>query len=247
MFRTYNCWCILFAATLLPLITSATILYESHFTDDLDDWQPLDPWLQSSVDGMNPGDNYLRMPVGMTSGNKGSKLIAFNPNAPWTGDLLAAGVIGLRLDFANWSEDDDANVRIVFGNRASPQQTGGTWWISSEPVVRPLETGWTNTYLPINSDNMVRVGNLSGELGIDTFEETLQDVQGFRILSSVLGQAAIGDAFIGVVGMDNIQLIGVPEPRLSAFLGGSAVFAVTLLRRRRQASKKGALRMDSLV
>ena len=233
MFRIYNCWCSLLAATLLPLVTSATILYESHFTDDLDDWHPLNPWQHDSVDGISPGNSYLRMPVGMTNGNKGSKLIAFNPNAPWTGDLLAAGVSGLRLDFANWSQDDDAHLRIVFGNSASPQQTGGTWWISSVPIVRPIETGWTETYLPINSNSMVRVGNLSGELGIDTFEETLQDVQGFRILSSVLGQAAIGDTFVGVVGMDNIQLIGVPESRLSAFLAGSAVLAITLLRRRR--------------
>ena len=70
----------------------------------------------------------------------------------------------------------------------------------------------------INESSMQRVGNLTGELGLDTFEDTLSDINGFRILSSTLGYGAIGDEFYGVVGMDNIQLITIPEPSFIASL-----------------------------
>ena len=55
-----------------------------------------------------------------------------------------------------------------------------------------------------------------GELGLDTFDEPLSDINGFRILSSNLGYGAIGDEFYGIVGMDNIQLITIPEPSFIA-------------------------------
>ena len=37
----------------------------SHFTNDLDGWEPLNPWLRSSVDGLTEGNFYMRMPVGI--------------------------------------------------------------------------------------------------------------------------------------------------------------------------------------
>ena len=61
----------LFFATTTDALTS-------DFSDDLDGWEPLNPWLRSSVNGMSEGDFYMRMPVGINPGNKGSKLIAFN-------------------------------------------------------------------------------------------------------------------------------------------------------------------------
>ena len=63
----------------------------SDFSDDLDGWEPLNPWLRSSVDGISEGDFYMRMPVGINPGNKGSKLIAFNPTNEWTGDFVEKG------------------------------------------------------------------------------------------------------------------------------------------------------------
>ncbi len=200
------------------------VIHENSFVNDLEGWQPLNPWQHSTEDAISPGNGYLRMPVGINPGNKGSKLIAFNPDSPWTGDLLASGVTALRFDFANWSSYDDANLRVVFGNRASPQQTGGTWWTSKAPVLRPLNSDWSQVTLNITEESMQRVANLSGELGLDSFEDTLADVRGFRILSSALGHAAVGDAHIGVVGVDNIQLIGIPEYKhTSIFVGIGAL------------------------
>jgi hypothetical protein len=79
---------------------------------------------------------------------------------------------------------------------------------------------------------MHRVGDLSGGIGTDTFAATLADIKGFRIFSSTLGYSAIGDEFYGVVGMDNIQLIGIPEPRAYTLALGIVCGLLVLHRRR---------------
>ena len=203
---------------LSSFFATTTNALTSDFSDDLDGWEPLNPWLRSSVDGLSEGDFYMRMPVGINPGNKGSKLISFNPTNTWTGDFVSKGVTGVSLNFANWSESDPVYLRIAISNLANPQQSGGTWWASSTPVFFAPESGWGYASFKINESSMQRVGNLTGELGVDTFEDTLSDINGFRILSSTLGYGAIGDEFYGVVGMDNIQLITIPEPSFIASL-----------------------------
>ena len=76
---------------------------------------------------------------------------------------------------------------------------------------------------------MHRVGNLGGTIGLDTFEDTLSNINGLRILSSTLGFAAIGDEFYGVVGMDNIQLISAfLEPSQIALIIGLMIGLIPL-------------------
>ena len=212
----------------LFVATGNTII--SDFSYDLEGWEPLNPWLRSSVDGLSEGDFYMRMPVGINAGNKGSKLIAFNPTNDWTGNFMEKGVIGVSLNFANWSESDPVYLRIAISNLANPQQSGGTWWASSIPIYFAPQSGWGSASFQINESSMQRVGNLTGELGLDTFEDTMSDIKGFRVLSSTLGYGAIGDEFYGVVGIDNIQLVTIPEPSfISLFL---AIFLITYVFRR---------------
>jgi hypothetical protein len=202
----------------------------SDFSNDLEGWEPLNPWLRSSVNGMSEGDFYMRMPVGINPGNRGSKLIAFNPTDAWTGDFVAKGVTGVSLNFSNFSESDPVYLRIAISNLASPQQSGGTWWVTDAYEFFAPESGWGNVSFQINESSMHRVGNLSGELGLDTFEETMSNINGFRILSSTLGYAAIGDEFYGVVGMDDIQLVTIPEPSFISLL--LAIFSFTFFYQR---------------
>ena len=202
----------------------------STFSNDLQGWEPLNPWHRSSLDGLSEGDFYMRMPVGINPGNKGSKLIAFNPTNDWTGNFLEKGVIGVSLNFVNWSQSDPVYLRIAISNMANPQQSGGTWWASSTPIYFAPESGWGSASFQINESGMHRVGNLEGELGLDTFEDTVRDINGFRILSSTLGYGAIGDSFYGVVGMDNIQLITIPEPGFTSLV--LAIFLLTYISRR---------------
>ena len=199
-------WGIILCGQSVPLVTSV-------FSNDTEaeGWQG--GWRTvSTIDGISEGDWYMRLPVGINPGNRGSKLISHNPTAAWTGNFISKGVTGISLDFANWSESDPAYLRIAISNMANAQQSGGTWWVSNVPIYFAPESGWGAASFLIDSDNMHRVGNLTGDLGTDTFNETLADIKGFRILSSTLGLAAIGDEFYGYVGMDNIQLTAIPEP-----------------------------------
>ena len=226
-FARYRISFFIFGFTLLLLKGHSHI---SNFSNDLDGWEPLNPWLRSSIDGMSQGDFYMRMPVGISPGNKGSKLIAFNPTAVWTGDFISKGVTGVSFNFANWSQSDPAYLRIAISNLANPQQSGGTWWVSNTPAYFAPDSGWGTAIFEINESSMQRVGNLNGDLGLDTFDETLGNINGFRILSSTLGYAAIGDEFYGVVGIDNVQLISIPEPSYISLL--LAILSVTLFNKR---------------
>ena len=201
----------------------------SNFSSDTEGWEG--GWrIRSAIDAITVGDHYLRLPVGINPGNRGSKLITYNPTASWTGDFLTKAVTGVTLDFANWSESDPVYLRLAISNLANPQQSGGTWWTSSSPIYFAPNSGWGSASFQINESSMHRVASLTGELGLDTFNDTLSNINGFRILSSVLGYAAIGDEFYGVVGMDNIQLISIPEPSFISLL--LAIFFVTFFYKR---------------
>jgi hypothetical protein len=221
---------ILFSVFFSSVLVLTCNALTSDFSNDLEGWEPLNPWLRSSVNGMSEGDFYMRMPVGINPGNRGSKLIAFNPTDAWTGDFVAKGVTGVSLNFSNFSESDPVYLRIAISNLASPQQSGGTWWVTDAYEFFAPESGWGNASFQINESSMHRVGNLSGELGLDTFEETMSNINGFRILSSTLGYAAIGDEFYGVVGMDDIQLVTIPEPSFISLL--LAIFSLTFFYKR---------------
>lgn len=202
----------------------------STFTTDSDGWEG--GWSdRSTIDGISEGDWYMRFPVGINPGNRGSKLISYNPTEAWTGNFIDRGETGrlvtdVSLNFANWSESDPAYLRVAISNMANVQQSGGTWWVSNNPIYFAPESGWGTAIFQINESTMHRVGNLTGEIGIDTFEQTMSNINGFRIFSSTLGYAAIGDEFYGYVGMDNIQLISIPESSFTPLAFTMLIFSM---------------------
>lgn len=204
--------------------SGSSVFVISTFDAGSDGWQP---WDTSSAGGLSPGNPYLSVDAD-GSGVKG-KAITFNPTAEWTGNYLAAGITEVRLDIANMSEFDTVQLRVAVGNRASPMQSGGTWWVSLLPVTIPTSSGWSQASLSLKEADLVRVGNEMGELGTDTYAETFSDIRNIRILSANLPLGAIGDEFIGTVAMDNISLI-VPEPSTPLMFG--LCVGLGLLRRR---------------
>lgn len=203
----------------------------SDFSQDLEGWQGAF-YERSDVEGQTLGDYYLRKPVGILSDDRGNKVIARNTGSDWTGDFVARGIVELQLDFNNWSDSDPVYLRLGLSNVTNPQISTGTWWVSDTPVYFAPLSGWGSASFTISESAMHRVGDLSGGIGTDTFAATLADIKGFRIFSSTLGYSAIGDEFYGVVGMDNIQLIGIPEPSASTLALGIVCGLVVLHRRR---------------
>ncbi len=218
----------LLAITLLAPAHASTTLVTSTFTTGTDGWQP---WSTATAGALTPGNPYLSVEAD-GSGVKG-KLITFNPTAEWTGDYFSAGVTHIRLDVANMSATDELFLRVAIGNRASPMQAGGSWWLSKNPIFITTESAWSQVTLSIRESDLVRVGNENGELGTDSYQQTFSDVRNIRILSAVIPLGAIGDEFIGTVAMDNISLV-VPEPT-SALLLATAL-CLTLPRRKRPTS-----------
>jgi hypothetical protein len=197
----------------------------STFDSGSEGWQP---WATSDVNGLSPGNSYLNI----TADGEGvfGKMITFNINPEWTGDYYSAGVNGIWMDIANMSVSDTVYLRIALGNRASPQQTGGTWFISQSSIVIPTLSSWTNVFLPLMESDLTVVGNLSGEMGTDSYADTFSDIQNIRILSAAIPLGAIGDEFVGDVGIDNVAL--VPEPGVLSMVGAGLI-TLALCRRRR--------------
>jgi hypothetical protein len=202
------------------------IFATNTFDSGTEGWQP---WTTSTVNGLTPGNPYLR--IGADGSGVYGKMITFNPTAAWTGNYGAEGVIGIRMDIANMSDSDDVYLRIAIGNRASPQQSGGTWWISRTATFVPLGSAWTTVFLPFSESDMVVVGNIMGESDNESFIDTFADIRNIRILSAAIPIGATGDEFVGDVGIDNVAL--VPEPTTLPMIGTGVV--ILMLHRKRKA------------
>jgi hypothetical protein len=205
---------------------AAITLATSTFDSGSDGWMP---WTTSTVASPTPGNPYLNIAAD-GSGEKG-RLLTFNRSSSWVGDYLGSGVTHVELDVANMSIVDDLQLRVAIGNRSSPMVADGTWWVSNAAITRTTDTPWIRVSLSLLEADLHKVGNEMGQLGTDTYEQTFADIRAIRIMSSNVGTAAIGDEFFGPVGIDNVSLMAVPEPR-SALLFGAA-FGLALTRRRR--------------
>jgi hypothetical protein len=194
-----------------PIFTTNT------FDNGSEGWQP---WTTNDVNGISPGNPYLR--IAADGIGKFGKMLTFNWEPEWTGNYISAGVTGIRLDISNMSTSDDVYLRIALGNRASPQQSGGTWWISKTATFIPLQSGWTSVELPFAEADMQVVGNIMGESDNESFADTLSDIQNIRILSAAVPLGATGDEFFGDVGIDNVAL--VPEPATLPMIGIGLAF-----------------------
>ena len=97
----------IFISSLFPLMLfgQAGTPVVSNFSTDTEGWEG--GWrTRSTIDAITAGDHYLRLPVGINPGNRGSKLITYNPTALWTGDFLTKGISGVTLNFDNWRDRD---------------------------------------------------------------------------------------------------------------------------------------------
>lgn len=186
----------------------------STFDAGNEGWQP-NNWLTTTVNGQSPGNPYLK--IAADGSGKLGKMITFNSEAEWTGDYYSAGVSGIRMDISNMSDFDDLYLRVALGNRASPQQPGGTWFLSVAPIHIPASTPWISVFLPLAESDLIRVGNIDGESDNESYQVVFSDIQAIRILSAATPLGATGDEFFGDVGIDNVAL--VPEPSTLPLVG----------------------------
>ena len=238
-FYTLTLFC-LFACSLSSLFGSSNTVLLSDFTSQTDDWGAGADYFRSTQDAIDPGNWYLRSEINLSGGeaNK-NKMVIRRPVAstvigsdPWLGNFNAKGIQSVELDFNNWSADEPVYLRLALSNVAKPMISTGTWWVSTSYATFFPGSGWGSASFNITEAEMQRVGAFNGDVGQDTFEETLSDIQGFRFIASSTGNSALGDEFSGAIGVDNVRLISsIPEPSRFAVIMG-LLATISLLRRR---------------
>ena len=219
--------------------SSYTVLL-SDFTSQLDGWAGGADYLLSTQDAIDPGNSYFREEINMFGGESTkNKMVVRRPVAsnligsdPWLGNFNAKGIQSVELDFNNWSADEPVYLRLALSNVTKPMISSGTWWVSTSYATFLPGSGWGSASFNILEAEMQRVGAFNGDVGQDTFEETLSDIQGFRFIASSTGNSALGDEFSGAIGVDNVRLISsIPEPSRFAVIMG-LLATISLLRRR---------------
>ena len=230
----------LFACSFSSLFGSSYTLLLSNFTSQTDDWGAGADYFLSTQDAIDPGNSYFREEINMFGGETTkNRMVVRRPVAsnligsdPWLGNFNAKGIQSVELDFNNWSADEPVYLRLALSNVAKPMISTGTWWVSTTYATFFPGSGWGSASFNITEAEMQRVGAFNGDVGQDTFEETLSDIQGFRFIASSTGNSALGDEFSGAIGVDNVQLISsIPEPSRFAVIMG-LLATISLLRRR---------------
>ncbi len=217
----------------------------SDFTSDLDGWGGGADGAMSTVGAINTGDPYMRKEIDLDGGGGyKARMVVRRPtdptiiaSDPWLGDYIAKGIQRVELDFKNNSESDTVFLRLAISNVANPQISTGTWWVSTTFYnFSALDSGggqWERVSFNITESEMQPVGTVNSETpGTDSFEETLSNVRGFRFISNGNGYSAIGAEYSGVIGMDNIELIAIPEPSATSAVLGVLIGVSVFLRRR---------------
>ena len=210
----------------------------SDFTSDLDGWGGGADGEISTVGAINAGDPYMRKEIDLDGGGGyKARMVVRRPtdptviaSDPWLGDYISKGIQRVELDVKNSSESDTVFLRLAISNVANPQISTGTWWVSTTYYNLSPEGQWEHVSFNLLESEMQRVGTVNSDTpGTDSFEETLSNLKGFRFISNGNGYSAIGAEYSGVIGMDNIELIAIPEPSsiaiILAVVAGFIVFS----------------------
>lgn len=159
------------------------------------------------------GDPFLRI------SSVGNNLAVFNIDSPWIGNLTAVGATRVDVDLMSPSTSPSLSMRLVlFG----PSSTDDRW------------TSATASFIP--NDGVWRpysfaLSDLVSVQGTGTFAEVMANTLRVMLRHDTGDPSADGTPVIGSLGIDNIELAGVPEPASGALVATAA--ACWALARRR--------------
>ncbi len=150
---------------------------------------PNPPTNQPSGGPAGVGDNYLENVSG--GGLAGSRQIMFN-QLQWSGDYVAAGVVRIDMDLANFGATELA-IRIALQGALFDR------FSSTQAFALPPDGQWRSASFDLTE------GALTQVLGVGTLEAALSGVTTLRILSAAGGPSFMGDPIFATLGVDNIS------------------------------------------
>lgn len=148
----------------------------------------------------------------------GSRMALIN-REQWTGDYVAAGIGGIRLEALNDGPNfafEDMTIRLGFSSELA--STGSGRVVTGEAFSLVRDSGWQQLEFDL-SDLLPIAGS--------DVTEVMSSVSEVRIISAA-EPSFIGEQVIARLGVDNITAVGVPEPSgalqsLLAMLGLASV------------------------
>ena len=211
----------------------------SDFTSGLDGWGGGADGEISTEGAINAGNDYMRKEIDLDgAGGTKARMVVRRPvnsvslaSDSWLGDFISKGIQSVQLDFRVWSSDP-IYLRLALSDVTNPMISTGTWWVSKTYFKFNQQDGWGTASFNLIENEMQRVGDFNGGFGTDSLQTTLSNVNGFRFIGSSSGNSALGDQFSGVIGMDNIKLISIPEPSATAAVLVVLASVSVFLRRR---------------
>ena len=148
-------------------------------------------------------DNFLRL-TSLGNYGPGGKLVAINLSQ-WTGDYVTANVLGISASVINLGATD-VSLRFYVSDADGGPPTNAA--ISTQAIVLPSGSGWTNVLFPISASDLTATFGSAGA--------ALADAREIRILHA-LAASFPPENKTAQVGLDN--LTAVPEPGTGLLLG----------------------------
>lgn len=161
-------------------------------------------------------DNYLRV-TATGGGGPGSRLITLNESAAWSGNFLNANLASVEMDLRNLGTTP-LTMRVALRTATDSSLTSA----NAFALTLPADNQWHHIVFPLTSAALTPSAGTS-------YTAVMSNVRDFRILHSATADHR-GDTIASSFGVDNIRLVGVPEPSV----GLVVVAAVGGMMRRRR-------------
>ena len=179
------------------------------------------PAVQSDGGPTGVADSFLML-TGQGGNGPASIVASFNDGDEWTGDYATPGIGGLSVDLMTPADSQELSIRLVLFGEGSTNNR----WTSTEATMIPNDGEWRNYIFPIAESDLTSVR------GSSTYDAMIGDVVRLMLRHDTGSASAGGSPAAGVLGIDNIQLVGVPEPS-TLVLAALGLLPVAHLRRRR--------------
>jgi len=199
---------LLTAGTLLTLATAAHAAPVAGFREDFPGTST-GLWGGGAATFDNPGtggadgvgDGYLRMSQS-SIGNFGARAVA----PEYAGDWIAAGIQKVRIALNDIGTTQPFQMHFCIGNSSN-------FWQYNTPFTPPPNT-WQDFEVDLSS-----AGSFTQIIGPGTYTQALQNADRILIRYDIPPYVKQPDDISGDLGIDRIQLIGVPVPAEAATWG----------------------------